>query len=262
MKLYKDSGTNPFASCLPILLQMPIFFALFRLIDKAADGDGPRLPDRGPQAEQFGEAELFGELPIAGIVHRRRRAASRSRSSPRCLVLAMTATTFLTQRQLMAQEHAGGRADRPLRPAAEDAALRAAGGLRRRRHRVPDRRAPLLDHLEPVDDGPAVLRDPQQPGARDRGGAAQGGAGPKKAAKQGPGPAATARSRRRRRPADDGDGARSRAAARSDRRPPQRQQPKRQSKSQRQAQAAAARRDRVPPANQRAQNEKRNGNKQ
>ena len=36
MKLYKDSGTNPFASCLPILLQMPIFFALFRLIDQAA----------------------------------------------------------------------------------------------------------------------------------------------------------------------------------------------------------------------------------
>ena len=60
MKLYKDSGTNPFASCLPILLQMPIFFALFRLIDQAAEGRRPRLPDRGPQAEDFGEAELFG----------------------------------------------------------------------------------------------------------------------------------------------------------------------------------------------------------
>ena len=36
MKLYKDTGTNPFASCLPILLQMPIFFALFRLLDQAA----------------------------------------------------------------------------------------------------------------------------------------------------------------------------------------------------------------------------------
>ena len=36
MKLYKDSGTNPFASCLPIILQMPIFFTLFRLIDHAA----------------------------------------------------------------------------------------------------------------------------------------------------------------------------------------------------------------------------------
>ena len=29
MALYKETGTNPFASCLPLLLQMPIFFALF-----------------------------------------------------------------------------------------------------------------------------------------------------------------------------------------------------------------------------------------
>ena len=36
MALYKEAGTNPFASCLPILLQMPIFFALFRLLDQAA----------------------------------------------------------------------------------------------------------------------------------------------------------------------------------------------------------------------------------
>ena len=43
MKLYKDSGTNPFASCLPILLQMPIFFALFRLLDqRRADGQAAR----------------------------------------------------------------------------------------------------------------------------------------------------------------------------------------------------------------------------
>ena len=43
MKLYKDTGTNPFASCLPILLQMPIFLALFRLLDHApTKGDGAR----------------------------------------------------------------------------------------------------------------------------------------------------------------------------------------------------------------------------
>src|SRR5689334_8842219 len=41
MKLYKDTGTNPFASCLPILLQMPIFLALFRLLNKAAHGWSP-----------------------------------------------------------------------------------------------------------------------------------------------------------------------------------------------------------------------------
>src|ERR671916_3453429 len=38
MKLYKETGTNPFASCLPILLQMPIFLALFRLLDQASHG--------------------------------------------------------------------------------------------------------------------------------------------------------------------------------------------------------------------------------
>src|SRR5687768_11448007 len=30
MKLYKESGTNPFASCLPILVQMPIFLEIGR----------------------------------------------------------------------------------------------------------------------------------------------------------------------------------------------------------------------------------------
>ena len=39
MALYKETGTNPFASCLPILLQMPIFLALFRLIDHASKGE-------------------------------------------------------------------------------------------------------------------------------------------------------------------------------------------------------------------------------
>ncbi len=47
MKLYKESGTNPFSSCLPILLQMPIFFALFRLLDNAAHGKPQGRTDRG-----------------------------------------------------------------------------------------------------------------------------------------------------------------------------------------------------------------------
>ncbi len=43
MKLWKETGTNPFASCLPLILQMPIFFALFRVIDHAAKYEG--VPD-------------------------------------------------------------------------------------------------------------------------------------------------------------------------------------------------------------------------
>src|ERR671913_144087 len=43
MKLYKETGTNPFASCVPILLQMPIFLALFRMLDQAAKNpDDPK----------------------------------------------------------------------------------------------------------------------------------------------------------------------------------------------------------------------------
>ena len=30
MALYKKHGTNPFSACLPMLIQMPFFFALFR----------------------------------------------------------------------------------------------------------------------------------------------------------------------------------------------------------------------------------------
>src|SRR5699024_3300863 len=60
MKLYKESGTNPFASCLPILLQMPIFLSLFRLIDQAAKDPAE---ERGLMTEelnrQFGDATFL-----------------------------------------------------------------------------------------------------------------------------------------------------------------------------------------------------------
>ena len=32
MALYRKHGTNPFSSCMPILVQMPVFFALFRVL--------------------------------------------------------------------------------------------------------------------------------------------------------------------------------------------------------------------------------------
>ncbi len=58
MDLYKKTGTNPFSSCLPILLQMPIFFALFRVLneyvvqaarDRAADRPSSRGRPTAPR---------------------------------------------------------------------------------------------------------------------------------------------------------------------------------------------------------------------
>jgi len=100
MALYKETGTNPFASCLPILLQMPIFLALFRLLDLAADGE-TRGVLTGAQATQFGNAELLGAHIADTFLTANGDWGVRVLAL--VLVVAMTATTFLTQRQLMSK---------------------------------------------------------------------------------------------------------------------------------------------------------------
>ncbi len=102
MALYKETGTNPFASCLPLLVQMPIFLALFRLLDHAAKNKTGQGFLSSSLAQSFGNAKLFGTIPISatflkndGLVQVQILAA--------ILVVAMTATTFLTQRQLMSK---------------------------------------------------------------------------------------------------------------------------------------------------------------
>lgn len=101
MKLYKDSGTNPFASCLPILLQMPIFLALFRLIDQAAKN--PEV-ERGLMTEelnnQFRDAVFLGAKISDTFLGTDDWGV---RLLAAVLVIAMTLTTFLTQRQLMSK---------------------------------------------------------------------------------------------------------------------------------------------------------------
>ena len=101
MKLYKDSGTNPFASCLPILLQMPIFLALFRLLDQASDGKGRGVLS-DDLAGEFGKSQLFGHIPISDTFLRANGDTGVMLFAA-VLVLGMTATTFLTQRQLMSK---------------------------------------------------------------------------------------------------------------------------------------------------------------
>ena len=97
MKLFKDTGTNPLASCMPLLLQMPIFFALFRLIDRAAHGE-TRGVLTDTQVDSLSSAKIFGAR-IADTFTGSDETSVRVLAA--VLVLAMTATTFLTQRQLM-----------------------------------------------------------------------------------------------------------------------------------------------------------------
>ncbi|MCD9154403.1 membrane protein insertase YidC [Aeromicrobium duanguangcaii] len=100
MKLFQETGTNPFSSCMPLLLQMPIFFALFRVIDQASrkGADGAKGFLTGEQAESLANAEWLGG-----------RIADTFMSSDHLetkiiamiMVVAMCGTQFFTQKQLM-----------------------------------------------------------------------------------------------------------------------------------------------------------------
>jgi YidC/Oxa1 family membrane protein insertase len=255
MKLYKDSGTNPFASCLPIILQMPIFFTLFRLIDQAAKHGKAHGFLTAAQAQQFGDAKLFGKLPLAssftdsgGLVSVQVVAA--------ILVLAMTATTFTTQRQLMAKNMP---ADALTGPYAQQQKMLlyilpvvfAVGGIA----------FPIgvllywtTSNLWTMGQQFYVIRNNPAPGTEAARLKEERDA--KKALRHHHGEAAV----------EGGavDGTPAEPAPEQDRRPAQRQQPKRQSKSQRQGKAGGQGKSgaRSPSGNQRSQTDKRNGKQQ
>jgi len=102
MKLWKETGTNPFASCLPLLAQMPIFFALFRTIDQAAKngGDGAKGFLSAEDADSLQSAVLLGGR-IADTFMNAEHLETRIIAI--LMVIVMCATQFLTQRQLMAK---------------------------------------------------------------------------------------------------------------------------------------------------------------
>jgi YidC/Oxa1 family membrane protein insertase len=111
MKLYRETGTNPLSSCLPILVQAPIFFALFRVLqgmaqDKAVGVLTPELVDQGREALIFG-------VPIYGTFLNANETPNPTATHVVTLVMIvlMSLTTFITQRQLIVKNTA---ADNPI----------------------------------------------------------------------------------------------------------------------------------------------------
>ena len=60
MALYKKHGTNPFSSCLPILIQMPVFFSLFYVLRHASDNTAGIGFMTQELTANFNAASLFG----------------------------------------------------------------------------------------------------------------------------------------------------------------------------------------------------------
>jgi len=118
MGLYKRTGTNPFSSCLPILLQSPVFFALFRVLQalpKIADGVKKPIGPLGQELARSAEGSTVFGAPLSSYFV----GASESplplntKIVTVVLIILMSATTFTTQRQLMMKNMPANALDNP-----------------------------------------------------------------------------------------------------------------------------------------------------
>ena len=106
MALYSKHGTNPLSSCLPLLLQMPIFFALFSVLNEAQKGNPGVGPLNAQLATSFADANVFGVAPL----HASFQSAMEENPAnvtvmviAATLVVIMTASQFITQLQIMSK---------------------------------------------------------------------------------------------------------------------------------------------------------------
>jgi YidC/Oxa1 family membrane protein insertase len=101
MELYRKHGTNPFASCMPLLLQSPIFFALFRVLNNlqpiAEGAKDPIGPINAAVASDIESSDLLG-AKLSDVFMQTEDWGVRAVIL--VLIVAMSATTFFTQRQL------------------------------------------------------------------------------------------------------------------------------------------------------------------
>ena len=106
MLLYKETGTNPLSSCIPLLAQAPIFYALFRVLQGIAMGS-PYGVLTQEQVDQAHNAQIFG-VPIYAVFMHAAETPNplNTRILTFTLIVLMTLTTFTTQRQLMVKNMA------------------------------------------------------------------------------------------------------------------------------------------------------------
>jgi YidC/Oxa1 family membrane protein insertase len=102
MELYKKTGTNPLASCLPLLIQMPIFFSLFSTLNGAQHGTaGVGLLNK-TLSDQFGHASLFGIAPLHDAFSTA-GAPGIVKLIAGIMVVLMIGSQFFTQLQIMSK---------------------------------------------------------------------------------------------------------------------------------------------------------------
>ena len=135
MALWREHGANPLSGCLPIIVQAPIFFALFRVLSSIKPRSGltstainctspanfnscfgPHYGIDYATVGHFANAKIFG-VPVAAAfnssseaLHRLAASATATHVLAAVLIGLMLVTTFVTQRQMLARAASGSQA--------------------------------------------------------------------------------------------------------------------------------------------------------
>ncbi len=108
MALYKKHGTTPMSSCLPLLVQMPIFFALFSVLNDVTKHEDAGIGGVGllsaELTKQFYDATIFGGVSLHGTLGN----AVETQNVPAIillviLVVLMIGSQFFTQLQIISK---------------------------------------------------------------------------------------------------------------------------------------------------------------
>lgn len=106
MKLYKETGTNPLSSCLPILAQSPFFISLYQVLSHIANGKTVGFIDQtllqsAQKAHIFGAPLAAKFMDSAAKIESLGASVTNVRVVTIIMIVLMSASQFYTQRQLM-----------------------------------------------------------------------------------------------------------------------------------------------------------------
>ncbi len=105
MKLYKEENVNPAASCLPLLLQMPIFIALYNVLNGVAR-NGQAVGyffEKSPDLVTSLKASDVLGAKLAGTFFPMNDGFGPTQITALVLMVGMTGVLFMTQLQLMSK---------------------------------------------------------------------------------------------------------------------------------------------------------------
>jgi YidC/Oxa1 family membrane protein insertase len=100
MELYKKYNANPLSSCLPLLIQMPIFFSLFSVLSNAQKHKAGVGLLNLQLADSFANASIFGAKLSDTFVSSTNISV---KIVAAVMIVLMTASQFITQRQILSK---------------------------------------------------------------------------------------------------------------------------------------------------------------